>query len=381
MATWRSRLSAILLSLFGLTALAFSTYACPFCSDKRGPTLAGDFGEASFVVYGHMEASKLNAKGDYETEFVIEQVLKPHALIEGKTMIKLRRAIPQTKSKFVIYCDVLKGDKIDDYRGVEVAPESSIVKYLQGATGVKNKTPGERLRFAFDYLNDPEFEVAIDAYKEFARADYKDYMAMAKTLPADTIAGWLKDPKTPSYRYGLYASLLGHCGGPEHAKLLRSMVDDAIKRSVYDIDGLMAGYLMLQPKEAWAHLTTISANPDMKFDFRYACLRTISFLWEQRPDLVDRKELTAGLAQLLDQSDLADFAVDYLRKYKCWETTNKVLDLFGKKGFEIPIIKRSVLRFALRSPEARAVAFVEQQRRRDPEWVKDIDELLKLERQ
>jgi hypothetical protein len=381
MAPWRTYLATITLALLCWTVSPPAAQSCPFCSAERGPTLVGDFALASLVLYGHPENNRLNSNGDFVTDFVIEKVIKPHDVIKGKSVLTLRRNIPATKSKFVLFCDVLKGGVIDDYRGVEVTPGSDMVKYLQGAVSLKDKMPGDRLRYAFDFLNDPEFEVAIDAYREFAKADYKDYATMAKTLPADVIGKWLSDPKTPAFRYGLYASLLGHCGSPQHAKLLRSMVDESIKRKTSDIDGLLAGYLMLQPKEAWPFLTNILGDPKNDFGSRYACLRTISFLWEQRPDLVDRKDLTAGLVIVLDQGEMADFGVDYLRKYKCWETTNQVLDLFGKKNFDIPIIKRSILRFALRSPDARAAAFVQQQRNRDPEWVKDIDELLKQERQ
>ena len=49
----------------------------------------------------------------------------------------------------------------------------------------------------------------MDAYREYARSDYNDYQEMAKKLPGKTITGWLEDPKTPTYRYGLYATLLG----------------------------------------------------------------------------------------------------------------------------------------------------------------------------
>jgi len=373
----------MVLGLLGLAAFistANAVFCCPFC-DEKGPTLVGDFGMAALVLFGHVENNRLDSNGDFTTDFIIEKVIKSHDAVKDKTLLKLRRNIPPTKSKFLIFCDVLKGGVIDDYRGVEVAAGSDMVKYLQGAISIKEKTPGERLRYSFDFLNDTEFEVAIDAYREFAKADYKDYQTMAKNLPPDVIAKWLSDPKTPVFRYGLYGSLLGHCGTPEHAKLLRSMVEDAVKRKTSTIDGLLAGYLMLQPKEAWPFLTNILGDPKIDFGARYACLRTVSFLWEQRPDLVDKKDLTAGLLLILDQPEMADFGVDYLRKYKCWETTGQVLDLFGKQGYQIPIIKRTILRFALRSPEARAVAFVEQQRKRDPEWVKDIDELLKQERQ
>ncbi len=67
---------------------------------------------------------------------------------------------------------------------------------------------------------------------------------------------------------------------------------------------------------------------------RYAALRTVRFLWDSRPDLVSKKELTAGMALLLDQSDIADLAVDDLRKRECWDMANRVLALRKTKAYE-----------------------------------------------
>ena len=194
--------------------LTLSSAACPFCSEERGPTLVGDFNQAAMVLVGMFHDPMLGKGGleDGTTDFTIDQILKSNDIVKNKKIITLPRYLPNPKkNKFVVFCDVYKGN-IDPYRGVEVQPNSDLVKYLFGAVAVKDKSSAERLCYCFDYLNSPEFDVAIDAYREFAKADYKEYKDLAKKLPPDTIAGWLKDPKTPPYRYGLYASLLGHCG-------------------------------------------------------------------------------------------------------------------------------------------------------------------------
>ena len=98
--------------------------------------------------------------------------------------------------------------------------------HLQGAIAVKDKDVGSRLRFFFDYLDDNDPTVTDDAYKEFGNADYKDYKDMAKDLPPETLVKWLKDPNTPAFRYGLYASMLGHSGSPKQGDVLRKMIDD-----------------------------------------------------------------------------------------------------------------------------------------------------------
>jgi hypothetical protein len=360
---------------------ALTLSACPFCSEERGPTLVGDFNQAAMVLVGTFSNPMVGKGGleDGTTDFTIEQVLKSNDIIKNKKMITLPRYLPNPKkNQFVVFCDVYKG-AIDPYRGVEVQPHSDLVKYLTGAMALKEKSSTERLRYCFDYLNSAEFDVAIDAYREFAKADYKEYKDMAKALPPDTLAGWLKDPATPPYRYGLYASLLGHCGKEEHAKLLRSMIDDPEKRKGSGIDGLQAAYIMLQPKEGWSYLTGLLKDANQEFLLRYAGLRTLRFFWDQRPDLIQKKDLVDGMSLILSQGDMADFAVEDLRKWHRWEMTDPILDLWGKKTHDIPVIRRAILRFALQSPEPRAKAFVDEQKRRDPDWVKDTEELLKLE--
>jgi hypothetical protein len=172
---------------------------------------------------------------------------------------------------------------------------------------------------------------------------------------------------------------LGLCGKAEDGKLLRRMIDDPEKRKGSGIDGMLVGYVALQPKEAWKFITDLLKDQNQDFLMRYAGLRTARFLWEQRPDILPKKDLAEGVALLLDHGDMADFAIEDLRKWKRWEMCDRILELFGKKSHDVNVVKRSILRYALQCPQPAATAFVNRQRRRDPNWVKDTEELLKLE--
>lgn len=367
-----------LLSLACLAGVGAMAPACDFCGENRGPTLSGDFARSGMVLFGAFT----DRRGDsFEgaSDFQIETVLKSHDLLKkNQKVITLPRYVPPTKSKFVVFIDVFNG-KLDPVRGVETQQGSDLVKYLSGAIALKDKSPGHRLRYAFDFLNSADVEVSIDAYREFAQADYLEYQEMAKKLPPDVIAGWLRDPKTAPYRYGLYASLLGHCGKTEHVKALRELLDDPEKRRGSGLEGLLASHIMIQPKEGWNYLTNLLKDTQQEFLVRYAGLRTLRFLWEKRPDLIPQKDLVAGLALFLDQPDMADFAVENLRQWKRWEMTDTILSLFGKESYDVLVVKRSILRFALKSPDKKAAEFVTQQRRRDAEWVRETEELLALE--
>jgi hypothetical protein len=375
----------MLLTALALAGLAGRAAACPFCMEQRGPTLIGDFNQASMVLFGKFTNAKPGPEDSFEggtTDFVIDKVLLDKTkYLGGKKVLTLRRYVPPSKSKFLIYCDVYKG-KVDPYRGVEIQGGGDVVKYLQGAMKVKDKPLPARLQYCFDYLDNPEMEISLDAYREFAVADYKDYRDMARDLPPDRIAGWLKDSKTPAYRYGLYASLLAQCGKAKHARLLREMIDNKEKRTGSGIDGMLAAYVILKPKDGWNYVREeILSKPKEDFQIRYAGLRTIRFFWETRPDVLTKKQLVAGLCQLLDQTDVADFAIEDLRKWKVWSTTDRVLSLGQKESHNLPVIRRAILRYALSCPkkETKAEQYVKAERKRDREYVEDVEELLKLE--
>ena len=372
----------VLVTILAGAVLAMPAPACPFCS-MQGQTLVGDVNQASMVLYGTFANAKPGAADDLgggSTDLKIDAVIKKHDILGEQKVVTLPRYMPdQNKNtKWLVFCDVFKG-KIDPYRGVPVAADSDMVKYLKGALDAKDKDISTRLRFYFDYLDNKEVEISNDAYKEFGNADYKDYRDMAKDLPADKIAKWLDDPNTPAFRYGLYASMLAHCGTAKHGELLRKMLDDPQKRVSTGVDGVLAGYTMLVPKEGWQYTRGILKDPAKEFMLRYAALRAARFFWESRPDVLDKKDLVEGISLLLEQSDIADLAIEDLRKWNRWEACDKILNLKNKKSHDVPIIRRAILRYALNCPSRSALDYVNECRKRDPEMVKDTEELLKLE--
>jgi hypothetical protein len=375
MKSWRIVLAAVALMLF----VSAST-TCPFCDPKdKGPTVTADYSQAATVVLGHVENGPVqDANGVYYTEVTIDEVIKPNNFLKDKKTFKLRRAIEKGPSQILFFCDI-NSNKLDSYRHLSVVPKGDMVKYLQGSLANKDKPIADRLRYAFDYLDNADPEVSKDAFREFAIADYKDYMTMAKDLPADRIAGWLRDARTQPMRYGLYSSLLGHCGTAEHAKVLRKKIEDNIKEKGLNLDGLLAGYVMLQPKEGWAFAGDLLRDGKEDYQVRYSVVRTATFLREQRPDLVPEKELASTVALVLQSPDLADHGIEFLRKAKAWDMTGRVLDLYGKKDYDNDFMKRSILSFALSCPEERAAAFVKDMRSRNADFVNVTAELLKRE--
>jgi hypothetical protein len=360
--------------------------ACPFCMQGKGPTLLDDFNGAMLVVEGTVTDSKVELSGEFEggtSKFKVGQVFKDNDVRKGKSEITLPKYL-KVGTKYVLFCDVYKG-AIDPYRGVQMGSDGELIHYLAGAIKLKGVSVPERLKYCFKFLNSKDLEVSMDAFREFANAAYTDYKDVAEHFDAEALVEWLNDPETPTYRFGLYASLLGHCGEVKHIPVLKAMITDPKKRDSTSIDGMFAGYVFLlhrhhKDKEALDFLRTTLGDNGQEFLMRWASLKTLRFMRDNRPDIFSKSEITAAVALGMKHKDMADFAIEDLRKWKCWEMTDEVLAVFTKPSHKATVIKRAVLRFALQCPEPAAKAFVAEQRKINPKWVAETEELLNLEK-
>ncbi|HYV37059.1 MAG TPA: hypothetical protein VE988_15235 [Gemmataceae bacterium] len=364
--------SVILLSMAPLPCPATAS-AQPFVNDALDPTLVESYKDAQFVLYGYFADKTSN-------DFVIEKVLKNHDVLKGKTVIALT-ASWRPKNNCVVFCETVKG-VLHSSRAEDVLPTSPLLDYLPHALKLNDEPPAKRLRFYFDFLNSTDAVLALDAHREFARAKYADCRDLAKKLPAKQLVDWLKDPKTRPDRLGLYSVLLGHCGNPKaDGALLRSILDDPNKLVALNYvqpGRILAGYILLQPKEGWDELQIwLKNDKEDGFNQRYAAYATLRFFWESEAEGLSKKQILEGTGMLLRLPDVADFAIDALREWKQWDRTDEILGLYKKQNFDNPIVSRAILRFALSSPAPRAAQFVTEQRKRDPEWVSDTEELLR----
>src|SRR5262249_7563755 len=151
-------------------------------------------------------------------------------------------------------------------------------------------------------------------------------------------------------------------------RLLRGLLDDPEKRVSSGMDGILAGYTMLKPREGWDYLRNVLKDSSREFMQRYAALRTVRFFWDSRVDVIDKKELIGAVELLLDQGDIADLAIEDLRKRGQWGLADRVIALYDLKSHDIPIIRRAILRYALSCPNnGKAAALVQRLRQQDAE--------------
>jgi hypothetical protein len=388
--------------------VAVDLSACPFCS-SQGQTLAGELASADMIVVATVISAERD-ENDFtksRTKLRIDKTVKPHPAFEKEKEITVPRYIPTEKGKappqLLLFCYVntdttdaavsavasvaavfpkYRNATIDAYRGDEIRAKSKLPDYLEEARKLQGAPLHDRLVFYFKHLEDDDLFISSDAYMEFGNADYKDVKEVAKKLSADTLLKWLKDANTPPSRYGLYGMLLGHCGKAEHAATLKKLVVEPDNAFSLGLDGMLAGYVLLDPKDGWEVLAGIAADRKREFTTRYAALRTVRFFHDSRPDVVSADKLLAAMKSLAEQDDIADIAIDDLRKWQQWDQTEYILGLAGKESHADPLVKRAILKYAIvasKNGSKPAGEYVESVRKVKPQVVADAESLIESE--
>jgi hypothetical protein len=370
--------------LFAMVAflLPSPSPACSLCggSLNQQKTIRQDWEKAKLVLVGTAANPRFNADGNGTgaTDFNIEKRLKDDPFLGKTKVIMLNRYIPVVDPKnpprFVVFCDIFQG-KLDPFTGRSVR-SPALLDYLKGIEALKGKEKAEFLQFLFRYLDHEDETLANDAFIEFVRSSDADIGKAAKALAPEKLRVLVQNPKVSPERLSLYAFLLGICGKEQDALLLRSMIDRPTERTTTALDGILGGYINLKPREGWELARKILADKKLPFPPRYAAVRTLRFYHGWKP-AESKTEILRGFDSLIEDGEMADLAVEDLRQWQTWDLTGKVLAQYGKPSHNAPIIRRTIIRYALCCPLPAARQFVETVRRQDPNTVRDLEEGLK----
>jgi hypothetical protein len=352
---------------------------CSLCGANvpNTSTLRQELGASKLVLYGTLANPKANAG---TVELQIDRVLKNDPFIGNQRVVQLNKFVPfdaKNPPKYLVFCDVAN-NKLDPYRSMELK-SPAVVDYLRGAAALDAKDRTACLLYFFRYLDHADADVAADAYLEFAKANDQEVGQVAKRLDPDKLRRLANDPQTQASRLGLYTFLLGGCGGEREADLLRSMMDKPSEKVLGALDGILAGYIQLRPREGWELAAGILKDAKKPERDRRAVLQALHFYHGWKGADVKREILTC-LTPVLPQGDLADLAVEYLRKWQWWDLTDQVLAQYGKETHKAPIMRRAIIRYALCASRPEAVDFVKKVRSQDPETVKEVEESLQFEK-
>jgi len=379
-----SRWIAVPMLLIGLLiSVPESAPACSLCGAalRQAPTFRQEAAleTARIILVGTAENPQIASR---TTDLRIAEVLRSDPAFKDKNVISVKQYLPVSDPKnpprYLVFCDIYKGE-LDPFRGVPLKSADSI-EYVRQVLKLDPKDQTGNLLFFFRHLDNPDLEIARDAFLEFAKATDQEIARVASRLDAAKLRSWLKARETPAERLSVYALLLGACGGEDDARFLKSMLDEANERTVNAYDGYLAGYIHLRPREGWELAHSLLRDGRKPMLIRLAVARTLSYFHGAQPK-ESAAEVQKGLDAMITEGELADIAIEDMRRWGIHDRTRDILGLYGKKGFDAPLMKRTIVRYALSckdDPAARS--FVELRRREDAELVKGVEEELQFEK-
>jgi hypothetical protein len=310
----------------------------------------------------------------------ITEVVRRDAALGERKSIELSRYVPndpKNPTRFLVYCYVFK-DKIDPFRGIPLK-SADAVAYARKVVALDPKDIPGNLAFFFSYLEHPDKELATDAFLEFAKATDVELAKAARRLSADKLREWLDKPETPQERLSMYGLLLGACGRAEDVGFFEKLLDRPSDRIATAYDGLLAGYMHLRPREGWQIALSVLRDSKKPLSMRLGVVRTLTF-WHNAQPRESRDNLLRCFAVMLPQADLADLAVEDLRRWEMWDLSKDVVSLYGRKGFDAPLLQQAILRYALTCKDASCRAFIDDRRRSEPDVVRDVEEQLQADK-
>jgi hypothetical protein len=359
---------------------------CSLCSGQRSRTLREDAALAKLILCGILANPRITTDKEGlatggSTELHIELVLKSDPFLRDQRVVELPRFVPcdpKNPPKFVVFCDIFNG-RLDPYRGIPIQ-SADFLGYLKGAITLDSRDSAQSLLYFFNYLDHNDTTIADDAFLEFAKPNDQEIGQLAGKLDARKLRKWVQNPQTPPARLNLYGFLLGACGELSDADLLRSLIVNSNETAQAAQSGLLSGYMCLKPMEGWELALALLQDARQPFSRRLAVLGTLRFYHGWQP-AQSRQAIVRCLSAIVGQADMADLAIEDLRRWQMWDLTGDVLGQFGKQSHSAPIMRRAIVRYALCCPDQAAKDFIAGLRTREANLVADVEESLQFEKQ
>ena len=221
----------------------------------------------------------------------------------------------------------------------------------------------------------------------------KDIVAVADKLPKENLRRWLADSKTPVTRQAGYGLMLGLCGGPAEAQFLEQRIGAIDPERQVGIEGLMFGYLLLTGEDGLAKIEKLYlANRKAEDGATYAAFQAVRYFWSYGNGKITPARMQQSMRLLLGRPTFFESAVTDLARWKDWSLHEKLMQLYGTKGFSETSTKKAIIRYMIAStkdvdkdasdmpPQVLAGRkCLEQLRERDPKLVGETEKFFLLQ--
>ena len=355
--------STRILTAMTVLATASMAMACPFCA-APSLTLGEQLDGADAAVLVEWVAGKEpTEKLPGSTTYNIVEVVRgsKDVLKKGKPVVLSRFRVGKKGDLFVLLGT--KGKIIEWGSPLEVTKKS--YQYMIEAPS-PGTNPVKRLAYYLKFFENEDSMIANDAYAEFANAPYDDITKLAKQMPREKIQKWLLSDTTSVTRIGLYGLMLGLCGNEKDAELMQEKINQSTGDFRLGIDGVISGYLLLTgakglddiDRTKLKNLYLVDKNgkhildkdgekQPIPFSETYAAMQALRFMWTYGEGRIDKDRLRQSMRLLLTRSELADLVIADLARWKDWAVADDVMALYTAEEYNIPSIKRAIVRFML----------------------------------
>ena len=327
-------------------AVARAVPGCPFCGPTEPP-----FSHRLAKCDAALQVKWVSLVGD-ETTMTAVTTFEVVEVLRGKA----EDFKPGSRVTIPFARDGQPGDLFLLFRepGEDEPTWTEPVEVTEGRYGYIRQAPypetSNRLVFFLKFLEVADEEIAADAFAEFSRAEYKDVAVLAPKLPREKLRTWLasKDLKR-QVRLGLYGMLLGLSGDDSDAAFLESLImarpDPEQPR--FGIDGMMAGYILLQRERGLNKLLDAKFNDPLAEDDLLPIRNALVFIWDYARDRVPAEALPAAMRRFLDRPRFAASVLPDLARWKDWSVLDRLTTSYGKPPFDSDLSKQDIVKFAL----------------------------------
>src|SRR5690606_17625489 len=128
----------------------------------------------------------------------------------------------------------------------------------------------------------------------------------------------------------LYGFLLGACGDKDDAAFLKRAI--VLNRHGLDMEGVVAGYLLLAGEEGLAHIEeTMIKSDDADLFGADNALSAIRFVWEHGNGKIPKERLRKSMSLFFERPSRAASVVRDLTRLKEWEMQDRIVALYHPK--------------------------------------------------
>ncbi len=375
-----------------LVVFGRAAHACPFCSALGNPLRE----ELAQVDYAAIAVCTRTADEDAELpvySFRIERMVKGAGSVGGKASVaRLQGSLVEAYSPRDLHLGDrmllfgIDGDRIIDWVASEVLSREAI-DYLQNVVELsRSESPSEQSKLARIqtqnawlnlYWNNLESEdawIRKDAFNGLAKVSIEELRPWAKSVSAEAVRKRLALQSTSIEHARFYWTVLGLCGTSKDAEFVREAIfgqlnqrhSNSMTKDSIGLDAAISSYLLLGHHRALEEIEReLLSNSERRVSERFSAISALR-VHTQEFHVLDRKQICATLAKVLDDPDFADMVIPDLARLEDWTHIETLREKFRAES-RPPFIRIPIIRYFRACPLGEAQKALAECKTIDPD--------------